>query len=68
MQVSSRAPQQSAAVVQLRPVAAMQVSPQATKLALHVNWQAPLTHEPAAFARRQATHDEPQASASLVPG
>jgi hypothetical protein len=49
-------------------VTARQVSPQATKLALQVNWQAPLTHAAVAFARRQAVQEVPHASTALVPG
>lgn len=68
LQVSSRAPQQSAAVEQVRPLLGMQVLPQATKLAPQVNWQAPSIHSAVAFSRRQAVQEVPQASAVLVPG
>jgi hypothetical protein len=68
MQVSSSAPQQSAGVEQVRPLTARHVSPQATKFALQVNWQAPLMHAAVAFARRQAVQEVPHASTAVVPG
>jgi hypothetical protein len=61
LQTSPRAAQHCAAVVQVRPVSATQLSPQATKPELQVYAQVPEEQVAVAFARLHAMQDGPHA-------